>query len=139
MAPSPAASVLLVDRDPAVGREVRAFLVDRDYEVEWVDDDEKAFNRLDSRLFDVLVSELHIHRVDGMRLMSVARDRNPDVCVVFIAEKPDILKNRTAATYLRQDIQGKHATVTYRRPDGREMTAAMVLTKGLWKVSQPSQ
>lgn len=107
MAPSPAASVLLVDRDPAVGREVRAFLVDRDYEVEWVDDDEKAFNRLDSRLFDVLVSELHIHRVDGMRLMSVARDRNPDVCVVFIAEKPDIELATEAMRQGAYDFQTK--------------------------------
>jgi len=83
-------SILLVDRDPAVGRELLGFLVDRDYAVEWVDDDEKAFNRLDTRLFDVLVSELHLDRVDGMRLMAVARKRNPEVCVVFIAEQPDI-------------------------------------------------
>ena len=84
------ASVLLVDPDPAIGRDVRGILAEEHYAVEWVDDGEKAFNRLDSRLFDVLVSELHVRRVDGMRLMAVARERNPDVCVIFIAGRPDI-------------------------------------------------
>jgi len=84
------AAVLLVDRDPALGREICSFLSDRAYAVEWVDDGEKAYNLLDSRLFDALVVELSIDRVDGMRLMAVARERNPDACVVFIGEHPDI-------------------------------------------------
>lgn len=90
------AAVLVVERDPETGREIVAFLAGRGYAVEWVDDGEKAFNRLDSRLFDVLVTGLHIRRServlgqDGMRLLSVARERNPEVCVVIIADRPDI-------------------------------------------------
>ena len=86
-----AAAVLIVDRDASVGREIMGFLAERHYEVEWVDTGEKAYNRLDGRLFDVLVTELNVvHRVDGLRLMSVAKNRNPEVCVVFIADRPDI-------------------------------------------------
>ena len=86
------AAVLVVERDPEVGREIVAFLAGRGHAVEWVDDGEKAFNRLDSRLFDVLITGLHIRRTghDGMRLLSVARERNPEVCVVIIADRPDI-------------------------------------------------
>ena len=84
------AQVLIVDRDPALGRRMLSYLKDRDYAVQWVDEEEKAFNRLDSHLFDVLVTELNVPRVDGIRLMSVARDRNPEVCVVFIAQESDI-------------------------------------------------
>lgn len=90
MSEETAAAVLVVDRSPEVAREVLAYLTDRGYAVEWVDDGEKAFNRLDTRRFDVLVTELNVRRVDGMKLMAVAKDRNPDVCVVFIAERPDI-------------------------------------------------
>jgi len=90
MAAMDTAQVLVVDRDSDVGRTILAFLRDRGYRAEWVDDAEKAFNRLDDTLFDVLVTELHIHRVDGMRLMAVAKERNPDICVVFMTEKPDI-------------------------------------------------
>jgi len=85
-----AAAVLLVDRDAETGREIMAYLADRGYSVEWVDDGEKAFNRLDTHHFDVLITGLHVRRGDGMRLMSVAKERNPEVCVVIIADHSDI-------------------------------------------------
>ena len=84
------AEALIVDADPEAGREILAFLEGRGYIAEWVDNGEKAFNRLDSRVFDVLVTGLNVQRVDGMRLMAVAKGRNPEICVVVIAEKPDI-------------------------------------------------
>lgn len=101
------AAVLLVDRDPAPSREIMSYLNDRGYQVEWVDDAEKAFNRLDARFFDVLVTELTIHRVDGMRLMAVARERNPDVCVIFIAAPPDIERATEALREGAYDFQTK--------------------------------
>jgi len=84
------ATVLLAESDAEVARAVLSYLADRRYSVEWVDDGEKAYNLLDSRLFDVLVSELNRPRVQGMRLMKLAKDRNPEVCIVFVIEKPDI-------------------------------------------------
>ena len=90
MASDFAASVLLAESDPAVGRAILAYLADRRYSVEWVEDGEKAYNLLDSRLFDVLVTELNGPRVEGMRLMKLAKDRNPEICVVFVIEKPEI-------------------------------------------------
>jgi DNA-binding NtrC family response regulator len=33
-----------------------------------------------------VISELKAHRVDGMRLLEVARSRNPEVCVILIAD-----------------------------------------------------
>lgn len=86
----PIANVLLVDRDPAIGEAIVAALTAQRFNVEWVDDDEKAINCLDSGIFEVLVSALNSRRVDGMRLMEVARERNPDVCVIMIAEDPEI-------------------------------------------------
>lgn len=53
-------------------------------------------------------------------------------------DRPQVLDGRARATFLRQDIQGDRATVTYRRPDGREADVAMVLANGLWKVGPPS-
>ena len=101
------AVVLLVERDPVTRGEILAFLTERRYAVEWVDDGEKAFNRLDNRLFDVLVTELLIHRVDGMRLMSVAKDRNPDVCVIFLADRPDVELATEAMRQGAYDFQTK--------------------------------
>ncbi len=101
------AEILLVDRDPEVGESIISSLSRRRYEVEWVDDDEKAFNCLDLRHFDVLVTELNIERVDGMRLMGIAKDRNPDVCVVMIAKDPDIELATEAMRQGAYDFQTK--------------------------------
>jgi len=101
------ASVLLVDRDPDVARPILAYLKDRNYDVEWVDDGEKAYNRLDNKPFDVLITDLNAHRIDGMRLMAVAKDRNPDVCVVLITEQPDVALATEAMRQGAYDFQTK--------------------------------
>jgi len=101
------AEVLVVDRDPAVGRRLLSYLRDHGYAAEWVDEDEKAFNQLDSHLFDVLITELNLPRVDGMRLMSVAKERNPEVCVVFITREPDIALATEAMRQGAYDFQTK--------------------------------
>jgi len=85
-----------------------AFLTDRRYTVEWVDNGEKAYNRLDSRLFDAVVAELNVaRRGDGLRVMAVAKERNPEVCVVFIADHPDIELATEAMRQGAYDFQTK--------------------------------
>lgn len=81
-----AAAVLLVERDPESGRALLAFLQARGYAAAWVDSLEKAYNLLDAQPYDVLVANLKMQRGPGMRLLTVARDRNPDVCVIFITD-----------------------------------------------------
>ncbi len=82
--------VLMVDHDIEAGREVMAFLTARGYAVSCVEESEKAFNQLDARPFDVLVTELRSSRIDGRRIMQVALERNPHICVVFTTGRPDI-------------------------------------------------
>jgi DNA-binding NtrC family response regulator len=86
------ASILLVTPESGMGREVGAFLDACGHDVEWVDTQEKAFNRLDTRSFDALVCQLYSRRgaVDGLRLMRVAMERNSDVCVILIAEPSEV-------------------------------------------------
>lgn len=86
----PICSVLLVERESETAREIFAYLTARHYDVELVDDGEKAYNRLDNRTFDVLITELNSHRIDGMRLMAVAKDRSPEICVILLAEQPEV-------------------------------------------------
>lgn len=104
---NPIAAVLLVDADPEVARPIMSFLESRNYEVEWVDDGEKAYNRLDDRPFDVLVTELNAPRINGMRLMAVALDRNPDMCVILITEQPDVERATEAMRRGAYDFQTK--------------------------------
>jgi DNA-binding NtrC family response regulator len=86
----PAPTVLVVDSDPAVARLLTAHLEPRGYDVTFVDDGEKAYNRLDSQPVNALITDLNAHRIDGMKLMAVAKDRNPDVVVILITGELDI-------------------------------------------------
>lgn len=104
---TPIASVLLVDRDPEVVRPVMAYLLERGYRVDEVDDGEKAYNLLDSRPFDVLITELSAPRINGMRLMALAKDRNPEICVVLIAQQPDVARATEAMREGAYDFQTK--------------------------------
>ena len=72
-------AVLVVDRDPADARAVLSYLEERGYEAAWVDDGEKAYNRLDSEAIDALITDLNAPRIDGMRLMAVAKSRHFDI------------------------------------------------------------
>ncbi len=101
------AAVLIVDRDASIARGIVGYLEARDYEAEWVDDGEKAYNLLDSRPFDALITELNSHRIDGMRLMAVAKDRNPEICVVLITEEADIALATEAMRQGAYDFQTK--------------------------------
>jgi two-component system NtrC family response regulator len=88
---------LIVDKDSSETAELKAFLAANDIDVEWAKDGEQAFNILDGAGAngsdapapgpEVLITELKAHRVDGMRLLEVAKKRNPEVCVIFIADQ----------------------------------------------------
>ncbi len=83
------ADVLLVESDPKKGGALQTALRDRRYAVEWARTGEKAFNLLDTRSFDVLVADLERAKVDPLRLLAVAQERNAEVCAIFIAEGPE--------------------------------------------------
>jgi DNA-binding NtrC family response regulator len=88
---------LIVDKDSAETGALIATLEADGFDVRWVKDGEQAFNVLDSPGPDaagaappsgpeVVITELRAHRLDGMRLLDVARSRNPEVCVILIAD-----------------------------------------------------
>ena len=88
---------LIVDKDSSETAELQAFLKDGGFDVHWAKDGEQAFNVLDGswpqaagepgRGPEVVITELKAHRVDGLRLLQVAKQRNPEVCVILIADQ----------------------------------------------------
>ena len=82
--------VLVVDRESDATKALLAFLRAQDLDVVWSRDGESAYNALDAARMDCLVTELRVHRIDGVGLLRRARERNPEVCAVLIAEAPDV-------------------------------------------------
>ncbi len=107
MAEKNSVCTLVVDRDSGETDELVAFLKSRGHEVLRAADGERAYNILDKTRIDVMIAELGVHRINGMRLLEIAKARNPEVCVVLIASHADI---PTATEALRQgayDFQTK--------------------------------
>ena len=67
-----------------------AFLRQHALEVVWTHDGEGAFHALDEKRVDCLVTELRFHRIDGLKVLKRARERNPDVCAVVVTEGGDV-------------------------------------------------
>jgi len=78
-----APKVLVVDSRSKATTELISFLKDCGYEVLWAADGETAYNILDNETVDVMIAELRVHRINGMRLLQVAKKNNPEVCVVI--------------------------------------------------------
>jgi DNA-binding NtrC family response regulator len=83
-------TVLLVDRESDATRALIAFLRQHALDVVWTHDGEGAFQALDEKRADCLVTELRIQRIDGLKVLKRARERNPDVCAVVVTEGGDV-------------------------------------------------
>jgi DNA-binding NtrC family response regulator len=83
-------SVLVVDRESGPTRTLIAFLRDHQLDVVWTRDGESAFHALDETHVDCLVTELRVHRIDGLGVLRRAIERNPEVCAVVMTEGGDV-------------------------------------------------
>ena len=82
---------LVVAKDADDIRELLAALDSWGFKAVWAKDGEAGYNVLDGpEVIHALVTELNVHRIDGLRLLSVAKQRNPEICVIMIASDADI-------------------------------------------------
>jgi DNA-binding NtrC family response regulator len=82
---------LLVEGDDATAELLAGFLEDRvGLDVVRVRDGEAGYNVLDSSPVNVVITDLKAHRIDGLRLLEIAKARNPEVCVVVIDKDLDL-------------------------------------------------
>ena len=87
---APTARALLVLRDAKEARQLASVLEKQDIEAIQVADDLAGYNLLDTEQVDALVCEARAPGIDGLRLLHVARMRNPDVCTILIATQSSI-------------------------------------------------
>src|SRR5580698_606952 len=73
--------VLLVDDDRALCETLEAGLVRRDLSVTWCTSGDEALSLLDQGDFEVIVTDLHMGRLDGIGLCQCVVQRRPDVPV----------------------------------------------------------
>src|SRR6266487_123212 len=99
--------VLVVDHENDGTRALVAFLRERQFEVVWAHDGESAFAALERVVPDCLVTELRVPRIEGMEVLRRARERNPGLCAVVVAEGAAVERVVEAMRAGAHDVQTK--------------------------------
>jgi DNA-binding NtrC family response regulator len=81
--------ILVVLPEVASSQQLVSYLREKDYEILWVKEGQSAYEVLDTEPVDAIISELRTPRIDGLRLMSIGRSRNPEVCPIMIIGGPE--------------------------------------------------
>ena len=76
--------LLFVDDEPALRGLMAERLTERGFEVEQADSGERALELLDLVEFDILITDLKLPGVDGMRVVDAARRRYPNIIAIVI-------------------------------------------------------
>ena len=84
------ARVLVVLPESPRTKELVTYLERRSFEVMWAREGQSAYDILDSEPVDALVCSLRDARIDGLRLLSLARQRRSEICAILIAAPEEI-------------------------------------------------
>lgn len=76
---------ILIAEDEEITRENLQHALSRDgYEIEAVEDGESAVESLQQRSFDVVLTDLRMHEVDGVEVLKSAKSLQPESEVIVL-------------------------------------------------------
>lgn len=78
------AKILLVDDEPSILSVLSVLLKAENYDVVLADGGEKAADLIKSTSFDLMISDIRMHPIDGMTLLKMAREQRPAMSVLMI-------------------------------------------------------
>lgn len=76
--------ILLVEDEDLLRRSVQRFLRKRNYRVESVGDGRRGLRKILSTTYDLLITDLQLEGIGGLRLAAAARESNPFLQVIII-------------------------------------------------------
>jgi len=102
MTPTPR-TLLIVDDDTSIHELVQAMLQDSHWEIDGAGNGDEALQRLQSRTYDLILTDILMPGMDGLTLLSNLRNRYPNtrVVVMTIKNTPDHILGS-----LRRDATG---------------------------------
>ena len=76
--------IMIVDDEPIVGKRLRRLLEKEGYEVETFTEGTAAIKKLEKKSFDIIITDLKMEGIDGMKVLEIAKEKNPDTKVIII-------------------------------------------------------
>ena len=77
-------SILVIDDEPIVGKQLKPMLQKSGFEVEALEDPAEAIARLDERGFDIVVTDLRMEEVDGIQVLEHVMRHCKETKVILI-------------------------------------------------------
>jgi DNA-binding NtrC family response regulator len=115
-------SVLLVDDEPIVGKRLKPALEKSGYQIEAYEDGAQALERIAQRDFDIVVTDIRMEPVDGLKVLDAALRKNPHTKVIIITGYATVEIAREALSKGAFDVIAK----PFRPNDLREAIAKAV-------------
>jgi DNA-binding NtrC family response regulator len=115
-------SVLLVDDEPIVGKRLKPALEKSGYQIEAYEDGAQALERIAQRDFDIVVTDIRMEPVDGLKVLDAALRKNPRTKVIIITGYATVEIAREALSKGAFDVIAK----PFRPNDLREAIAKAV-------------
>jgi len=79
---------LVIDGDAVTRQGVSLFLREEGYEVNEARDEAEALDLLDKFRFDLVLSDVHSPRLEGMAVLSHLRSISPDIPIIIMTGNP---------------------------------------------------
>jgi len=83
-------SILLVDDDPVILLTVKAQLEHYDFDIETAESGEVAVDKLDNKNYDVVITDMIMHEIDGLGVLNKAKNNNPETIVIILTAQSDV-------------------------------------------------
>lgn len=76
--------ILVVDDEPIVGERLKAFIEKDGHQVETFSDPVKALQCLETKDFDIVISDIRMGEIDGIQVMEKVFEESRNVIVIMI-------------------------------------------------------
>ena len=80
--------ILVIDGDPLIRQGLSLFLREEGYEVNAARDGDEALDLLDKFRFDLVLSDVHSPRLEGMAVLSYLHSISPDIPIIIMTGNP---------------------------------------------------
>ncbi len=77
-------SILVLDDEPLVGDRLKPALEKKSYEVETFTDPREALKRMESRDFDIVLTDIRMENIDGIQILDTVMRTSPRTRVLMI-------------------------------------------------------